>query len=487
MINKINKLSLFLFVFLGIFLIYKYNQDLHLIHISFIYILFILSSTFVILPFFKIDQFDNLPLFILVNLYFLFCYVCCFLFNKYGLFFDRFEAVDYGNAINILFIGYIFFVFGYFLSNFFLRKFQRKEFKTLNCNEKEILVIGLLLLISNIIFYYIIKIQNYVPAIHQVKYPTLLFGIGLTFQYIIITKNKKFYFRFILLPTLILIPIFYELVSGAYSFPFMILFLLFVYYVFLTKKINIIPFLILSLLFVFIHAGKYDYRKLTWNKKSNQFYDEKVNFLKKSSTFFDMYLKRVPNRYEYFFLIQKDKRFDTPTDRLQRRIFHSLWSLLIVRQKTPESIPYWKGYSYKILSSKIIPRIFWKNKPSDRLGNEFGHRYNVLSTKTDKTNHDASTSWNMPVLNEFYLNFGTIGVVNGMFMLGIIYNLITKLFSIRNKLNLECTFAFFLFVPLFFLESHLSLIFGALIQSYVFSLFLSFFLIFLLRKSKLLK
>ena len=44
-------------------------------------------------------------------------------------------------------------------------------------------------------------------------------------------------------------------------------------------------------------------------------------------------------------------------------------------------VEFWNGYSYKILTSKIIPN-FLENKPSDTLGNEFGHRYNVL-TKAD--------------------------------------------------------------------------------------------------------
>ena len=56
-----------------------------------------------------------------------------------------------------------------------------------------------------------------------------------------------------------------------------------------------------------------------------------------------------------------------------------------------------------------MPRIFWENKPSDTLGNEFGVRYKVLF------DYNTTTSWNMPVLNEFYVNFGIIGIVLGMF------------------------------------------------------------------------
>ena len=140
---------------------------------------------------------------------------------------------------------------------------------------------------------------------------------------------------------------------------------------------------------------------------------------------------------------------------------------------------YWNGYSYKILASKLIPRLFWKDKPSDILGNEFGRRYKVLHK------NDKSTSWNMPVLNEFYVNFGIKGVIIGMFWVGFLFGFLAKFFSIRNLKNVEGVIAFYLFIPLFFLESHLSLIFGAVLQSYIFSLIISIFFIFFFRRLKL--
>jgi hypothetical protein len=169
---------------------------------------------------------------------------------------------------------------------------------------------------------------------------------------------------------------------------------------------------------------------------------------------------------------------------LERRIFHSIESLAIVTKLTPNDVPYWDGYSYLILKSKIIPRIFWKEKPNDRLGNEFGQRYNVL-TKENKDlgiKRDDSTSWNMPFLNELYVNYGKKGVIYGMFVLGLIFSLIAKIFTISNHQNMEKSVSFFIFVPIFFLESHASLIFGALIQTYLASIILLFILLKVLRK-----
>ena len=195
----------------------------------------------------------------------------------------------------------------------------------------------------------------------------------------------------------------------------------------------------------------------------------------------------------YIFDRAKDLKFKnlkkrSDNYRLERRIFHSFWSLLHVTQNTPNPIPHWEGYSYKLLASKIIPRIFWKEKPSDTLGNEFGHRYNKL-TKAEGalTKRDDKTSWNMPVLNEFFVNFGTYGVIFGMFFIGFLMCFLTKFFNQKNSNNLEVVISIFIFLPLFFLESHLSLLFGAVIQSYIFLMIFSFCFLFFLRKIKFLK
>ena len=111
----------------------------------------------------------------------------------------------------------------------------------------------------------------------------------------------------------------------------------------------------------------------------------------------------------------KDCNFDRDL-RLKKKFY--IVSLLHVTKLTKEDadfekkllgrykyVPYWNGYSYKILYSKLIPRVFWENKPSDDLGNEFGHRYFILTKENtkDKLIHDTNTSWNMPILKSFTL------------------------------------------------------------------------------------
>ena len=229
------------------------------------------------------------------------------------------------------------------------------------------------------------------------------------------------------------------------------------------KKIVIFPFILIALVFICIHAGKYTYRAITWEHNANF---TKINL---SKEFFKTYKQLLFNKNEL-------NSFENRNKQTIQRFFHSGESLLIVSKLTPQIVPYWEGHSYKILLTKFIPRIFWKNKPSDRLGNEFGQRYKRISVE------DNTTSWNMPVLNEFYVNFGKMGVLFGMLIIGLLFGLITKFFSISNKLNVESTISFYIFVPLFFLESHLSLLLGAIVQSYIFLMLISFIFIFFYRK-----
>ena len=86
----------------------------------------------------------------------------------------------------------------------------------------------------------------------------------------------------------------------------------------------------------------------------------------------------------------------------------------------------------------------------------------------------------MPVLNEFYVNFGLKGVTLGMFLMGFFFSLISKFFSINKKKNIEGVIVFYFFIPLFYLESHLSLLIGAILQSYILCIVISIiFIIFL--------
>jgi len=334
-----------------------------------------------------------------------------------------------------------------------------------------LIIITIFVNFITLIFFYFLSISNIIPSISQIKFPLVFLLLALNVFVVTKIDIKKIYKIFFIIPILV---IFYlEIIKGSYAFPFIILIFCYVLYFLLTKKIMFLPIFFSIIIFIILHSYKYEYRIATWynNHQSN-------NLIYKSSSLVNAF----KNYSDKFFNINSKKKLYSFTNRNVYRIFHSTESLIIVSKLTPDEVPHWKGESYKILSSKIIPRIFWKNKPSDTLGNQYGQRYKILFDGSkviqdpfgsnivleNALEMDKGTSWNMPTLNEFYVNFGIFGVIIGMFILGALYRLFAVLLSTRNHDNYEFIIGFATIFPLFFLESHLSILFGAVLQTLIF-------------------
>jgi oligosaccharide repeat unit polymerase len=149
---------------------------------------------------------------------------------------------------------------------------------------------------------------------------------------------------------------------------------------------------------------------------------------------------------------------------------------------TPEKIYFFQGNSYKKIYTKFIPRFIWEKKPRDEQGNFWGHRYLVLSPD------DNTTSWNFPVLNEFYANYGMAGVIFGMFFLGFIIKLLILKLWTKNISDIEILISSIIIFNFFFLENNLSQILGKVINQFLFfNIFFIFIYLFFLFISKLKK
>jgi hypothetical protein len=128
-----------------------------------------------------------------------------------------------------------------------------------------------------------------------------------------------------------------------------------------------------------------------------------------------------------------------------------------VVKRTPSEIPYWEGYTYRSLIGVAIPRMLWPNKPTKEIGQAFGHRYGYLKWS------NLATSINLPFLVEFYLNFGFIGVLVGMTIVGATYRTLDELVNHPAQDLLTSLFGVIVLVPLLMLESDFSLTFGGLL------------------------
>lgn len=109
----------------------------------------------------------------------------------------------------------------------------------------------------------------------------------------------------------------------------------------------------------------------------------------------------------------------------------------------------------------------------------FGHRYSVLNPD------DFATSWNLPVLNEFYINFGFLGVFLGMFFLGFLIRLLILKLRTNDTSDIEILVSSVILYNFFFLEINLSMIIGKVINQFIFfHIFFIFIYLFFLFISK---
>ena len=125
--------------------------------------------------------------------------------------------------------------------------------------------------------------------------------------------------------------------------------------------------------------------------------------------------------------------------------------------RTPREIPYWGGQTYLSLVGSFVPRVIWPNKPTKELGQAFGHRYGYIG------NSDMNTALNLPILVEFYANFGIAGVIAGMFFVGLIYFVLDRTVNTPGQDTIHSLVGVVILIPLANIESDFSLGFGGLL------------------------
>lgn len=128
---------------------------------------------------------------------------------------------------------------------------------------------------------------------------------------------------------------------------------------------------------------------------------------------------------------------------------------------TPSSVPYWSGDSYHTLWTSFIPRAFWPGKPQATIGQDFGHRYALIAQDNEWT------SINLPWLIEFYANFGTLGVLAGMFFVGVFFRILVQKFRVPVSAPVEHVLAVTIMFGLFYAESNFALMAGGILSTYI--------------------
>ena len=102
--------------------------------------------------------------------------------------------------------------------------------------------------------------------------------------------------------------------------------------------------------------------------------------------------------------------------------FRNLDSVALILQKTPTPYPYLEGKYYVIApAATFVPRVLWPAKPTFDLGLQFSRTYRRLPPS-------IRTSTPITHVGGLYMNFGWLGIMAGMTLLGIASSLLFKWF-----------------------------------------------------------
>lgn len=127
-----------------------------------------------------------------------------------------------------------------------------------------------------------------------------------------------------------------------------------------------------------------------------------------------------------------------------------------VVRRTPSEVPHWNGETYASLAGAAVPRVLWPDKPTKELGQGFGHRYRLINPT------NTSTAINLPILVEFFVNFGGAGVLIGMCLVGVIYRGLDQVLNKPGQSPIISMIAVVILLPMLMIESDFSLVLGGL-------------------------
>ena len=376
--------------------------------------------------------------------------------------------------IKVLSLGLIFFSIGYFILNIFNLKKISYNLNQINNYETYVIITFILY----ICFYYVnYEIKLFKSSIFaQLKQPTMLFVLSYLQIKYLITKN---FFYLMSLIIVFFLLFFIEASFGATVFPFMMISMLLLLSFYKSRKINLVSILIIFVAIYGVHSLKNSIRKVTWTTFPEQDNTNNKKLFKEAQLKNNEILFRIKKSANIYInesdLVLDLNRFNT----LKKRLFHSNVTLQTTITQSPDVISFYNGESYKGIIYKFIPRFLYDSKPKEEWGNFWGKKYQVLLP------FDTGTSWNYPVLSEFYANFGVKGVICGMFLLGIAVKILLILLSFNFGQPVLLSMSSTILLNFFFLESNLSLILGSVInQILIFSLiiFLICFLNFLIKQ-----
>ena len=213
-----------------------------------------------------------------------------------------------------------------------------------------------------------------------------------------------------------------------------------------------VPYLVLGALVIFVlffQAGKEDYRQYYWAKGVEASKAERITGWMNES------------------LLRWEEALTDTTGQTSRDLANislSRVSLLTqtanVIELTPSMVPYQYGSLYSYFGVTLIPRFVWPDKPSINEANTFYQSAYGIAYENNQTEVSIAVG----TLAEGYINFGWLGVVAVMFLLGVFFDFFRRCFIAPESGMLFGAIGMVLLPSLLLIESQLSVYLSGIIQ-----------------------
>jgi hypothetical protein len=213
-----------------------------------------------------------------------------------------------------------------------------------------------------------------------------------------------------------------------------------------------IPFVLISFLlffFLIFNSIKGEYRALTWGGAYT-----KSSPIEQAQLFVEIAIKKYSGSDN---TSQKKDNIGSSTDSTIERTAHIIIFSNIV-DETPKLVPYWGGATYLPLFTSYVPRALWPEKPIENTGNVFGRRYRYIAS------NDFGTSINLPWIVEMYANFGNLGVLIGMPLVGLLLAFLDRKLNSPKMGSMQVVIGSTILFKLFYQELNFSLMMGGVIS-----------------------
>jgi hypothetical protein len=221
------------------------------------------------------------------------------------------------------------------------------------------------------------------------------------------------------------------------------------------RKLPKTAILIVVVFSLFFQAGKTEFRATYWTGTAHASQLDRASFWLNVS-----------------FEKWRDALEDPGNEGLRRLANQSLSRVSLLTQSahvlelTPSVVPYQNGALYSYLFITFVPRYLWPDKPSVSEANRF---YQTAYGVTEEESLD-SVAIGVGVLTEAFINFGWLGVIGVMFLVGIFFDVYQRMLFGEHSSLLLSSLGIALLPQMLTLESQMAAYVGGLAQQIILSL-----------------